>query len=760
MPPSIIQLQRELEDFPDEKLIQEAQQPTEYPAYLSTQELKRRAALREKYQAREAQVPQGTVAERQVQEAMQNMAPMGPMGGAQPPGMPPQGGPPQGGPPQGGPPQGGPPQGGPPPGMPPQGGPPQGMPPQGGPPPMAHGGIVGLQEGGQLSFDFEGPGRRSRIKDVLGMEEARLANKNPYFDPYDVWEKSRYREAHPVFGGDQMWEMDRDWGYSLDDMSPEEQRWSRRYDIDKHLKTGSSSRMGKLGRLGGKLIKGIGALGLGADLLMSPENLGAGTVPEPGRTAEERKALMDHTRSSMEEARSFGMASIEQPRSFSDILHGRAYGGIVGLDEGGEVPHPWHHDEEVSERISELEELNPYYDKYEANRYLYGDTDLSPTRMEMTPEYLEKENPEYAEMRRRQRWLAEDAGTRDVAAPISEIQERMRGLEGDYLRQRTTGGEETGLPSIADISGYSPEFGELSDKLSWYSGAGDEGPIWREKAVDAAQAVEDAVAEKEAAAAAAAAASASAVNRPPAEFDIEDHPLTAERMERMEAHDEWLRKPTDSEVAYESFLGDIAKQYRGRIPSDEQNLARERSEILDSLIAGFGATGRGGFSKAFREAGGTKDVWLERDRQKAEREKYEDAADAIIAKRHGIQTLRSRQNVTEKADTILADLQRELGANMRSTVSSSAAVQAAYQQVVAANLYRDPRQYDALQQQMYKLVIDKKMSQEIYDQLQSWMIRDMVQGMGGGEEPGVERTIRTPMVGLSQTGSNVGTTGS
>ena len=67
MPPSIIQLQRELEDFPDEKLVQEAQQPTEYPAYLSTQELKRRASLREKYQAREAQVPQGTVAERQVQ---------------------------------------------------------------------------------------------------------------------------------------------------------------------------------------------------------------------------------------------------------------------------------------------------------------------------------------------------------------------------------------------------------------------------------------------------------------------------------------------------------------------------------------------------------------------------------------------------------------------------------------------------------------------------------------------------------------------
>ena len=708
MPPSIIQLQRELEDFPDEKLVQEAQQPTEYPAYLSTQELKRRASLREKYQARQAQVPQGTVAERQVQEAMQNMAPMGPMGGAQPPGMPPQGGPPQGMPPQGGLP----------PGMPPQGGPPQGMPPQGGPPPMAHGGLVGLKNGGS----------RFRVPDQDDI-------------PFEGWTTEEILEhLDPTLGGTaRMEEID------AEKYGPEEADKRYRQERRQRIK-------GKIGGFGGKLIKGIGALGLGADLLMSPEHAGAGTVPESGRTAEERKALMDHTRSSMEKARSFGTASIDRPRSFSDILHGRASGGLVGLHPGGIVEgdpgHPWHHDDEIRERISEIERLNPKYEQIvrdeDTGRYARREFDT-------TPEYLSRKNPDYARAQRELGWLDEYAGEGDpdTAAIISGIQEQMRGLEGDYLGQRVTSGTETGLPSIADISEYSPEFGELSDKLSWYSGAGDEGPIWRQKPVDAAQAVEDAVAEAEAeAAAASAAASAAAVDRPPAEFDLADHPVTGERIRRLDEHEDWLRKPTDSEVAYEDFLGGISQRYLDRIPSDEQNLARERSEILDSLIAGFGGTGRGGFSKAFREAGGTKDVWLERDRQKAEREKYEDASDEILAKRYGIKTLRSRQNVAEQTDRALGDLVREVNANKRAGQSSAAAVQAAWYQVEAANAFRDPGMYEEIRQQLYRLMTEvdeygnPMISRAEYDLIMNRIKNDIVEGMSGGLGPGVNTTSR------------------
>jgi hypothetical protein len=612
---------------------------------------------------------------------------------------------------------------------------------------MAMGGIVGLQEGGSPPW-WVNPKSLTDAEDLAWDEWGDVLLGGDKDPPFEGWHPHEVMEwEDPTLGG----QIDTDELPGWERLKQERRAATRR-----HLETGSSSRMGRLGRLGGKLIKGIGALGLGADLLMSPEHAGAGTVPEPGRTAEERKALMDHARSSLEEARSFGMASIEQPRSFSDVLHGRASGGIVGLDEGGEVPHPWHHREEIEGKISEIEELN---------RYVRQSPKLPPRLA--TPEYLSgsswgtPRNPEYARAQRELAWLDEDAGIGDPdsAATISGIQERMRGLEEGYLGERITSGAETGLPSIADISGYSPEFGELSDKLSWYSGAGDEGPIWREKAVDDAQAVEDAVAEAEAAAAAASAAAADRpVSGPPAGFDIEDHPLTAERMERMEAQEEWLRKPTDSEVAYESFLGDIAKQYRGRIPSDEQNLARERSEILDSLIAGFGGTGTGGFSKAFREAGGTKDVWLERDRQKAEREKYEDASDEILARRHGIQTLRSRQNVADKADTILSDLLREIEANKRTYATGQAGIAAAYQQVVAANLFRDPKQYEAIRESMRIAEIEGNMTKEQHDFVEQLIVQDIMRGMSGGPEPGVETTSRRPVqFGPSQTGSNVGT---
>ena len=743
MPPSIIQLQRELEDFPDEKLIQEAQQPTEYPAFLSTQELKRRASLREKYQARESQVPQGTVAERQVEQAMQNLAPMGPMAGPQPPGMPPQGGPPQGGPPQGGPP----------PGMPPQGGPPQGMPPQGGPPPMAYGGLVGLQGGGppfgipdQYGFSSDimeniiGP-RPGQIRGRGGLSADELRDLKGIYQDLD--------EGSWIKKTDRSWDEMRD--------------LKARYDADVKKKVSRGRpRMGA-----GKLVKGLGGLALGLEMMMTPERLGSGETPEPGRTAEERKALMELAGASMDEARSFGMASIERPRSFSDVLHGRASGGIVGLQNGGKtdwwLPKPGQFGEyedflarqqAIEEALRWREEDLPRqrYEEYRERMGPYGQMDEILGQFERTQSFED--------------WM--DSPRRSFApSPFS-----MEALSGWNPSQR----ELRGIGSEAEfdfVRENEPKYGIEQARALWQEHHGDEAVSrfetgrgrrgegqggwdideitetpafqdWRENRDPLPSVVEEAL-----------------IPAPstPAGFDIEDHPIAAERMGRIDDHEEWLRKPTDAEVAYEDFLGGIAEQYRGRIPSDEQNLARERSEILDSLIAGFGGTGTGGFSKAFREAGGTKDVWLERDRQKAEREKYEDAADEILAKRHGIQTIRSRQNVAEKADAILSDLQRELEAGKRAGLAAGAAIQSAYQQVVAANLYRDPRQYDALQQQMYKLMVDGEMSEQIYNQLQSWMVRDMVQGMRGGIDPGVTETTRTPMVGLSQTGSNVGTTG-
>lgn len=758
MPPSIIQLQRELEDFPDEKLIQEAQQPTEYPAFLSTQELKRRASLREKYQAREAQVPQGTVAEREVEKAIQNLAPMGPMAGAQPPGMPPQGGPPQGGPPQGGPPQGMPPQGGP-----PQGGPPQGMPPQGGPPPMAMGGIVGLQEGGMSGRDMLDIIRENNYSRA----DFERTPEGTYRFTRDA--KNRYK----IPGHYSSW-LDEDAGIAdrrqnipdQDDIPFEGWTTEEKLEDEYHRQMEENDRKrkrrqrirGKIG-LGGKLIKGIGALGLGAELLMGPERLGAGTVPEPGRTAEERKALMDHARSSMEEARSFGMVSIEQPRPFSDILRGRASGGIIGLQDGGgaqgyadisgpppgmdyETWNRWYRQTETGQPIQRLrrglERAETGGDFTRLGRFMSEKLGMGPVAADLSQRrsfMRQQGTPESeidADLARRR---AEIDSSRRLQR-IEKFRQRsdpeglaLLGVEREYGPGREGGQGDTAATTQALLN-YAEQGGNVSEEITAM------------KKEEADQLLQEAL---------------TSGPSTSAEFDISQHPLTAERMERMEAHQEWLREPTESDVAYEDFLGGIAEQYRGRIPSDEQNLARERSEILDSLIAGFGATGRGGFSKAFREAGGTKDVWLERDRQKAEREKYEDAADAIIAKRHGIQTLRSRQNVAEKADTILSDLLREMEANKRTYATGQAGIAAAYQQVVAVNLHRDPRQYEALRDAMNIAEINGSMTKEEHDLVEEMIVQDIMRGMSSGPEPGVQTTSRIPMqFGPSQTGSNVG----
>lgn len=70
MPPNILQLQREVESLSDERLLQEAQVPNMFPAYLTQQEMVRREQERNAYQARKAQQPTNTVHDRLIERAM------------------------------------------------------------------------------------------------------------------------------------------------------------------------------------------------------------------------------------------------------------------------------------------------------------------------------------------------------------------------------------------------------------------------------------------------------------------------------------------------------------------------------------------------------------------------------------------------------------------------------------------------------------------------------------------------------------------
>jgi len=83
--PNILQLQKELESLPDERLIQEVNSPSMYPSYLSTQEAQRREQLRNAYKSRVSQMPQNTVKDQLVQKLMSGIGsipqnvPNGPM---------------------------------------------------------------------------------------------------------------------------------------------------------------------------------------------------------------------------------------------------------------------------------------------------------------------------------------------------------------------------------------------------------------------------------------------------------------------------------------------------------------------------------------------------------------------------------------------------------------------------------------------------------------------------------------------------------
>jgi len=83
--PNILQLQKELESLPDERLIQEVNSPSMYPSYLSTQEAQRREQLRNAYKSRVSQMPQNTVKDQLVQRLMSGIGsipqnvPNGPM---------------------------------------------------------------------------------------------------------------------------------------------------------------------------------------------------------------------------------------------------------------------------------------------------------------------------------------------------------------------------------------------------------------------------------------------------------------------------------------------------------------------------------------------------------------------------------------------------------------------------------------------------------------------------------------------------------
>ena len=87
MPPNILQLQREVESLPDDRLIMEAQNPSMFPSYLVAQEIQRREQDRQAFATQMAQQPQASVYEQKIQQFGQGMpdafSGIGALGGVQ-----------------------------------------------------------------------------------------------------------------------------------------------------------------------------------------------------------------------------------------------------------------------------------------------------------------------------------------------------------------------------------------------------------------------------------------------------------------------------------------------------------------------------------------------------------------------------------------------------------------------------------------------------------------------------------------------------
>jgi len=89
---NILQMEDTIKGLPDETLMQEAQQPTgQVPQYLVISEVQRRSDMRKRYQQEEQEQPQGTVADQVIQEGIAGIAPPPPEMGQAMNGGPPQG---------------------------------------------------------------------------------------------------------------------------------------------------------------------------------------------------------------------------------------------------------------------------------------------------------------------------------------------------------------------------------------------------------------------------------------------------------------------------------------------------------------------------------------------------------------------------------------------------------------------------------------------------------------------------------------------
>jgi len=203
-------------------------------------------------------------------------------------------------------------------------------------PDMAYGGIIGLQGGGPVPPD-------PRFKEFLELEnQGRLTSRQ-----LDRWRKLRGELDDLV-----------DRSARSGSLSSVNMRDVVRGPSDVHVGhsgPGSNrSRLlnlfkpeGQVGSLGpvrplGRALKAFGGLGLGLDLLMSPERAGAGEVPEEDLLSDEEKMryydeLMGQGAGLMPSRDYFSRPSSEDAmtRGYPGRQLRRASGGIIGLQAGG-----------------------------------------------------------------------------------------------------------------------------------------------------------------------------------------------------------------------------------------------------------------------------------------------------------------------------------------------------------------------------------------------------------------------------------------
>ena len=764
MPISLAQKEQELWNATMDELIAEAQFPKKWPAYMTTQEIVRRNQQQESYEARLKDIPDDTVKNILIQEALQNKigepppaGPVGPAGG--PPGGGPEmmaGGPPPGGPPPGGPPGGMPPGGPPggPPGMP--GGAPPGMPPGGALQMAAHGGIIGFANGGSRGSRYPewvyDKYRRKEYRPSYERETAKMYGLTP--EQYDIVRgEGRLEEYEP--GGlrekkDPLWS--RGLLKYVIPQTPAE--WAIAGGL---MMAGGLP--GLASKTGQTLWRARKAPMAAFSRYMASRSLpGAPLITQvtsaAGRTRIPITKAASQAQLSAERAAANKLTGSAQQRALTRAQTNHAQrlrsrqkweAGVPAdkLPQGVTTPrspklHPedWKVPprqplatttteqvrrtvgEELGERIGTRQIAGGRGSR--ALDLLAGRTAAGRTAAEIGETAI----------RRGLKTTGALAATGMIIGPDTKYRDKADLPEEEWEKAQSEMGDMALIEAqiMSDIDMLAPYPGAASMARGAMSvGGPDAGIASLERSINARNRVNENVY--------GGGGGGGGGDRgyigPGGYGDI-----ASERMRRQENLEDFGRTPTDAEIRRDDFFGDMEKLALSRIPSERENRDLILSELSTPLSKAFIGARPGGktFMELFMEEGGTSGMQTEKDEQRKYRYGQEDIALGIRELRHDARTGYQRgptEATAASIDRILQELQQQYATVASDQAGADEMTMMYMLRLQAENPYAEPGSLEEVKDFLQKQLFEEKISQQGYDTSMTLLGERVTSGIRG-----------------------------